>query len=281
MLKYFASSLFAVSLITGCAMAGSTDRDPAAVVMGGLKAAFVDFDAAALPTYFAQDYIQHNPNVPTGLAPIAGFLPKLKEMGLRAEPHRMIVDGDLVATHSTYYNAQAFGAETMVAFDVFRVEDGKIAEHWDNLIAIAPPNPSGRTQTDGPTEVTDLEKTQANKELVAEFVDAVLVRGDFSALASFFDGDTYLQHNPQIGDGLSGLGAAIKAMAANGIKMEYTTVHKVIGQGNFVLVMSEGVFGGAPMAYYDLFRVENGKIAEHWDVMQEIPAEMAHRNGKF
>ena len=278
MLKY----LSALTVIGACTVAAADEvKNPAEIVTAGLKAAFVDFNAAALPDYFKEDYIQHNPGVPTGLAPLQGFLPKLKEMGLAAEPHRMIVDGDLVAVHATYANAQAFGAETMVAFDVFRVEGGKIAEHWDNLIPLKPANPSGRTQTDGPTEVTDLDKTGANKALVSDFVQKVLVGGDFAALPGFFDGDNYIQHNPDIADGLSGLGAAIKALADQGITMEDHTVHKVIGQGNFVLVMSEGAFGGEPMAYYDLFRVENGKIAEHWDVMQAIPVEMAHENGKF
>ena len=273
----------AALMIIGASQLAVADEahNPAEIVTAGLTAAFVDFDAGALPEFFAEDYIQHNPGVPTGLAPLQGFLPKLKEMGLAAEPHRMIVDGDLVAVHATYTNAQAFGAETMVAFDVFRVEDGKIAEHWDNLIPVKPANPSGHTQTDGPTEVTDLDQTDANKALVSDFVQKVLVGGDFAALSTFFDGDSYIQHNPDIADGLSGLGAAIEALADQGIAMEYETVHKVIGQGNFVLVMSEGAFGGEPMAYYDLFRVENGRIAEHWDVMQTIPVEMAHENGKF
>jgi predicted SnoaL-like aldol condensation-catalyzing enzyme len=45
--------------------------------------------------------------------------------------------------------------------------------------------------------------------------------------------------------------------------------------------MSEGEFAGVPTAFFDLFRVENGKISEHWDVISEIPSEMAHQNGKF
>jgi len=45
--------------------------------------------------------------------------------------------------------------------------------------------------------------------------------------------------------------------------------------------MSEGTFGGAPTAFFDLFRVDNGKIVEHWDIISEIPDEMAHENGKF
>lgn len=49
-----------------------------------------------------------------------------------------------------------------------------------------------------------------------------------------------------------------------------THIHKVIGQGNFVLTVSEGLIDGEPTAFYDLFRVENGKIAEHWDVIEAI-----------
>ena len=119
--------------------------------------------------------------------------------------------------------------------------------------------------------------------MVANFVNTILKNGNFDQLPNFFDGDNYIQHNPQIGDGLSGLGAALEAMGKQGITMEYHTVHQVIGEGNFVLVLSEGAFAGQPTAYYDLFRVENGKIAEHWDVMSTIPAkeEWKNNNGKF
>ncbi|WP_290140779.1 nuclear transport factor 2 family protein [uncultured Dubosiella sp.] len=77
------------------------------------------------------------------------------------------------------------------------------------------------------------------------------------------------------------MGAALASMAEQGVKMVYTTVHQVLAQGDFVLAMSEGTFGGEPTAYYDLFRVENGKIAEHWDVMASIPSQSANSNGKF
>ena len=65
--------------------------------------------------------------------------------------------------------------------------------------------------------------------------------------------------------------------------MIYDTVHQVLAQGNFVLAVSEGTFGGAATSYYDLWRVENGKIAEHWDVMETIASKdtWQNRNGKF
>ena len=83
------------------------------------------------------------------------------------------------------------------------------------------------------------------------------------------------------GDGLQALGEAFTKLAEEGNAIAYNEVHQVIGQGNFVHTMSEGLFGDAPTAYYDLFRLEDGKTVEHWDVIQEIPAEMAHDNGKF
>ena len=115
------------------------------------------------------------------------------------------------------------------------------------------------------------------------FVDDILVNGRMGTLASYYDGDNYVQHNPQIGDGLSGLGAALQAMAQQGVTMQYTQIHKVLGQGNFVLTMSEGQFAGKHVSLFDLFRVQNGKIAEHWDTIEAIPERAAWKNanGKF
>ena len=69
----------------------------------------------------------------------------------------------------------------------------------------------------------------------------------------------------------------------NGITMKYDRVHKVLGEGNFVLVVSEWQFAGKPTSFYDLFRVHDGKVAEHWDTLEAIPGpgESKNPNGKF
>jgi len=105
---------------------------------------------------------------------------------------------------------------------------------------------------------------------VREFVDDIAVNGDMGKLAGYCDGGKYIQHKPQIADGLSGLGAAPQAMAMQGITMKYERVHKVLGEGNFVLVASEGSFAVRATSFYDLFRVKNGKIAELWDTIEAI-----------
>jgi predicted SnoaL-like aldol condensation-catalyzing enzyme len=224
-------------------------------------------------------YTQHNLALADGLAGFGAVLQALPKNSAKVNVIRSFSDGDYVFTHTDY---NFFGPK--IGFDLFKFKDGLIVEHWDNLAEKSTtPNPSGRTQIDGPTKVQDLDKTEKNKALVANFVNTILVKGEFDKLSSFFDGDNYLQHNTMIADGLSGLGQALEAMAKNGIIMVYSTNHKILGEGNFVLSISEGSFAGKPTSFYDLFRVENGKIVEHWDVMETIlPQEQwKNSNGKF
>ena len=223
-------------------------------------------------------YIQHNLAAADGLAGFGELLSQLPAGSAKANTVRALQDGDYVFTHTDY---NFFGPK--IGFDIFRFEDGKIVEHWDNLQETAQPNPSGHTMTDGATEVKDLDKTEANKTLVRNFVDDILVNGRMDTLASYFDGDNYIHHNPIIADQLSGLGKALEAWAKQGITMKYDTIHKVLGEGNFVLVASEGKLAGKLSSFYDLLRVENGKIAEHWDVIEPIaPKETwKNNNGKF
>jgi predicted SnoaL-like aldol condensation-catalyzing enzyme len=244
-----------------------------------LLAAIETGESAPVGVIDPHKYIQHNLGAADGLAGFGALLAALPKGSARVNTVRVFQDGDHVFAHTDYH---FFGPK--IGFDIFRFENGKIVEHWDNLqTKPEQPNPSGHTMTDGPTDVRDADKTAANKKLVASFVDDILVNGRLDKLAGYYDGDRYTQHNPQIGDGLSGLGAALDAMKQAGIVMKYDRVHKVLGEGNFVLTVSEGSFGGAPTAFYDLFRAENGTIAEHWDTIETIPprSEWKNDNGKF
>lgn len=281
MRKFLFSSLLSLLLIPITQGAPVFADQNKSIVQSAVTAIFKDFNAADVEKLLHPDYIQHNPGVPTGRDTILGFLPALKASGLTVETHRVIAEGDFVVMHNTYANATLFGAPKMVGFDVFRVANGQVVEHWDNLAPIAAPNPSGRSQTDGPTAIVDKAKTADNKALVSSFIESVLIGGNFDQLPNFISTTTYHQHNTAIADGLDGLGKAVAAMAQQGITMKYDTLHLVVAEGNFVFTMSEGTFGSKPTSYYDLFRVEGGKIVEHWDIIAEIPTEMAHKNGKF
>lgn len=244
---------------------------------------FATGDTEKAASLLAEGYIQHNLAYGTGRDAFVGSVAYLAAAPVNTTVNniRSFADGDKVFLQTMYNFA---GAGEQVAFDIFRFDaNGKIAEHWDNLAALAAPNPSGHTQTDGTIAITDLDKTEENRKLVKSFLYDVMQGNHPEKTPDYFDGDTYIQHNTGIADGLSGLGTALAALAEQGIQMIYTTVHQVLAQGNFVLAVSEGTFGGAPTAYYDLWRVENGKIAEHWDVMETIADQStwANDNGKF
>lgn len=229
----------------------------------------------------AASYTQHNLGVADGLAGFGAALAQLADYPEKAKVNtvRVFADGDYVVAHTDY---NFFGPK--IGFDIFRFEDGKIVEHWDNLQATPESsNPSEHTMVDGTTEIVDVEKTEENKQIAENFVKDVLMGQHPEKLTEYFNGNNYIQHNPGIADGLDGLGAALANMAQAGIEMKYDTLHKVIGKGNFVLTVSEGYLGGAHTSYYDLFRIVNGKIAEHWDVIESIlPEEQrANGNGKF
>ncbi len=229
------------------------------------------------------DYIQHNPFIPTGLEPFIGLLPVLAEAGTTAENIRMFEDGNYVFMHNIWRNAEPFGAPEMVAFDIIRVdENGKVAEHWDALQPLVAETASGRTQTDGPTEVTDLDKTEENKALAVALIEDVLMGKNPSKMTEYISAESYAQHNPYIKDGLSGIVEAVEALTAQGNMFQYTEIHAVLGEGNFVLTVSEGQWNGTTNAFYDLFRMEDGMIVEHWDVIQPVPTEgLANTNGMF
>lgn len=244
---------------------------------------FATGDTEKASSLLAEGYIQHNLAYGTGRDAFVGSVSYLASAPVKTTVNniRAFEDGDKVFLQTVYNFA---GAGDQVAFDIFRFdESGRIAEHWDNLAALAAPNPSGHTQTDGTLEVTDLDKTEESRKLVEDFLYDVMQGNHSEKTPDYFNGDAYIQHNTGIADGVSGLGTALAALAAQGIQMIYDTVHQVLAQGNFVLAVSEGSFGGAPTSYYDLWRVENGKIAEHWDVMETIAdkSTWANENGKF
>jgi predicted SnoaL-like aldol condensation-catalyzing enzyme len=223
-------------------------------------------------------YIQHNLAVGDGLTGVRALLQSLPKGSAKVNTVRVFQDANFVFAHTDY---NFFGPK--VGFDVFRFEDGRIVEHWDNLQETATqPSPSGHTMLDGPTMVSDLDKTEANKALMQTYMDDLL-NGRRDKFPGYFDGNNYIQHNPWVADNLTGLIAGLQNLAKQGLAVKYGRVHKVLGEGNFILVVAEGSFGDRPTSYYDLYRIQNGKIAEHWDTLEPIPprAEWKNANGKF
>lgn len=260
--------------------AGMTNTEKALAVIGS----FATGDTGPAMEYMAEDYIQHNPDYETGrdafIASVQGLA--AAPVGTTVDNIRAFEDGNYVFLHTVYNFA---GAGDQVAFDIFRFEDGLIAEHWDNLAPVAEPNASGHTQTDGQTSATDVEITEQNRNLVIRFLQDVMMGNDLDNMSSYFHGNDYIQHNSGIADGVDSLVSALGDMSAAGQEMRYDKVHMVLACGDFVLAVSQGnmgeIGGDSDTCFYDLWRIEDGKIAEHWDVVSQIPEDSANDNGKF
>lgn len=225
----------------------------------------------------SRKYIQHNLNIADGLGPILTFMDSLPADRTRVDVRRCFEDGDYSFAHADYLLGD-WGQ--MVGFEVHRWENDRIVEHWDNLQPTpAAPNPSGRSMTDGASEVEDATLSEANKALVGEFADEVLIRRKLGAIGRHFDGDRLVQHSPASVDGV----AALTEHLGDAGQPRHERIHKVLGEGNFVLLIGEGRRGEVSTALYDLYRVAGGKLVEHWDVVEDIPPRETwqNQNGKF
>jgi predicted SnoaL-like aldol condensation-catalyzing enzyme len=225
-----------------------------------------------------EKYIQHNPQTHEGSEGLAALFKRLSKTSPRVNIVRAFEDGDFVFAHTEYDFANR-----NIGFEVFRFEDGRAVEHWDNIQRRQGPNQSGRSMVDGPTEATDLAQTERNREVVRAFVESILIKNEIENLENYIDDENFAEHNSRLGDGLSGLRSALEIADDGRRTVDYKHVHRVLAEGNFVLSVSEGHYNGIHSAFYDLFRVGGGKLVEHWDTTEKIAPrnEWKNNNGKF
>jgi predicted SnoaL-like aldol condensation-catalyzing enzyme len=239
-------------------------------------AIFRDRDSSAIDRFFTEPFVQHDPNIGDGLPGLRAFVSELANSPTtNVTIYRTVVDGDIVMLHLKYEGWPGFSGP-VIAFDLFRFKDGKIVEHWGGQSAETGPNPSGHTQVDGPTVVVDRKQTEANRTLVRNFKQVVTVELRFDRADEFIDGDHYIQHASKVGDGTARMKARVSQVARPG-DTPVLIPRRYVADGNFVLCLVESRTEPVT-ANYDLFRVENGKIAEHWDVLSIIPPQNQWKN---
>lgn len=239
------------------------------VVSDFIQKGWHEKDSMAVKKLIAKDYIQHNPWSSDFQSGIIGMF---KYVSPKITTVRSISEGDLVLQHN---DSKGWGDTThWVSFDVFRIKNGQIIEHWDVMQPFAEKTASGHTMVDGEIKITDKKKTAANKRVVQGFLDDVIYGGHYENAAKYISDKKYIQHNPNVKDGLQGMNEAMQYMAQQGMSMKYEKTYRIIAEGNFVFVHSKGEFMGKKVMFADLMRLENGKIVEHWDAIQdEVPAD--------
>jgi predicted SnoaL-like aldol condensation-catalyzing enzyme len=127
----------------------------------------------------------------------------------------------------------------------------------------------------------DAAQMEANKKAVVEFYERAINQKDFEA-ASAYLGPRYTQHNPGAADGAEGLKAFL-AFLREKAPDAHSEIKRVFADGDYVILHVHNVRepGTRGAAIVDIFKLENGKIVEHWDVRQDIPEKMANPNGMF
>ncbi|MDG7270728.1 ester cyclase [Streptococcus pneumoniae] len=197
-------------------------------------------------------YIQHSTGVPDGKEGFAAFFADFFERHPERQIKivRTIEDGNLVFVHvHQYLNG---GEAQWVTTDTFRAdENGRIVEHWDVIDYYRTPENDQLDQIFGDFEIKDLDKKAENKKLVRRFLTEIFQNGELEQWSDYV-ADDLIQHNHEI------------------------------GQGNYVVSYGQTQIDGVAYAKYDIFRLKNGKIVEHWDNKEVMPkVEDLTNRGKF
>jgi predicted SnoaL-like aldol condensation-catalyzing enzyme len=220
-----------------------------------------DLNLDLVDSYIKEDYIQHSPTVKTRRAGLLEMLTFLKTLPKPAEKSpspiiRVIAEDDFVAVHLDV----KFMGKRMAVIDLYRLEGGKLAEHWDAGQLQPDEADDSITMTNGISVIEDSADAEKNKNVVKEFYANILQTDKYLTPG-------FIEHN-----------------ATSGLlnQTDYTIkVHRIIGEGNFVVSQCECKHADKTLAQYNIFKMEDGKIAEHWSVEQEVPELMTHDNGMF
>lgn len=132
-----------------------------------------------------------------------------------------------------------------------------------------------------PALAGDSPQEEANKKVVLELYEKGINQKNFEAAAKLL-GPHYTQHNPRAADGAEGFKAFIGFLKAK-MPNYHSEIKRVLADGDYVILHVHNVPepGQRGAAIMDIFRLENGKVVEHWDVRQEIPEKAASNNTMF
>lgn len=232
----------------------------------------------AVEAYTGHRYTQHSTGVGDGVEGFLAFFEPFVARNPKREIEivRIFEDGPWVFCSA--YQSLNDGAAQWVTMDMFFTDpDGLILEHWDTIAAYEDPAASGTDMVGGAREVDLAANTSASKTVVREFTKQVRQEGNLDRIADFVAEDL-VQHAAPIKAGRDGLADWLATDAAG----DYEMLFNLIGQGDMVVTYGKRHAQGKDIAVFDLYRVADGQIVEHWMNEEPIgPRDTWGNSGKF
>ena len=293
-------------VLSGCASVGqspdgaTTDADKLAANKAVVQRVFDEFynarNVETMTEYMDEHHVQHNPNEGNGTKALADyFTTQFWSLPGDVDAHiqRIIAEGDLVVTQAHW---APIGQEDnpwvgVATADIYRIVDGKLVEHWD-VVQPVPEGPSvnGNTMFDGGTfQPEPAAVVEANKKIVLRYMEEVINQRQFDVLDEIMVAD-WKAHNPGEPNGREALKDYFRAMVKQ-LPEIHADVKRIVAEGNLVVTQSHYTvkagdrgndFAEGSGAAFDFFRLQDGKIVEHWDVLQRpVPTTSANGNSMF
>lgn len=281
----------AAVLFTGHAAAAAPRTDASHRIDG--KALVVTFtnllynrhDLAAVNAYLSPDFIQHDPRIADGRAGLRAYLTTQNA----TYPHsyvsikRVVGEDGLVAVHSNLVLER--GTKGYAVLDLYRLVDGKIAEHWGTTQEVPATTVSGNdmfSTLSSPrvSRPNPVAPSALNERIVTAMYTRVFVDKDVTAFDRYIV-DPYYQHNPGFANGIQAAKDGVAGMFA-AFPDFHTDIFRVIAEGDLVVIQSRGtLMPGLASAVFDIYRVRGGKVVEHWDIIQTVPSASVNDNDMF
>jgi predicted SnoaL-like aldol condensation-catalyzing enzyme len=262
------------------------------VVLQAYKEFFNQGKTNLVGQFFARGFVQHDPTVAGGQQGLINQVEQNQALNPRPVTtiKHILADGSLVMVHgqiSTTPNNEASGRAFM---DVYRLKGGLIVEHWTSAQAVPATSANGNSmfsdlyKYQGPVPPVSEAQEEANKQLDNKAYIGVFVGQETGLLDNYWaPGNGYIQHNPNFANGVAALKAFVLKNPAGVRDIRYT-----VAEGDLVFTYAQVIpLGGdinsdfTGLAVSDLSRIVNGKIVEHWDVLQPVPATSVNGNSMF
>lgn len=269
---------------------GHTGREASVTGLTTMFKAGAAKDEAAFMATAADPYIQHSPDLADGMKLVFDLLTNRPD-GFSSKSMEWLGEGGYLdnGNYLVMFREVNRGDGTAPSkiFDLLYFDDdGKYAEHWDMRQSLSKETASGRSETATAKEFTanpttyDENTEETNRRLAASFLNLAFNGNQLETALNLYVSPTYVQHNPQIADGTQ---PVIDIFNAGKIPSLCYDIKFVLAQNDLVWVYSKVTSSQGVAAVVDMFRVRDGQMVEHWDVVQPVPADadMPHKNGMF